>query len=353
VALREDQVLRYSRSILLRGVGGQGQEALLATGVRLTSGGPALLTAAAYLGASGSPVEGPPGGLEGTDAGFLVEGVQAGLPAAPAVRAALSRLNPDASARAASYGTLLGLPGACDSPRPLVALGVRDGRWEIWGAGSGACGGCLSEAVRGAGPPGTGPDAVQAGTLAALLFQRLVLGLGPQLSGVGLLADGAMEGLDAPACTHVGHIPGDVLALALRHLESRYPEEGCGVVLRGPGGTRWVAMRNAYASWAARDPKAFPRDARSAFVFEPTDWLGLLREADVQRETVLCVVHAHPDGRAAFSAEDAAQAAPDGIPLLPGVGYLVVAVVEGRAEAATWTRWQDGGFREEPFLLSE
>ena len=41
MALREDQILRYSRQILLKDVGGRGQEALLEAGVRLEGDGPA------------------------------------------------------------------------------------------------------------------------------------------------------------------------------------------------------------------------------------------------------------------------------------------------------------------------
>jgi proteasome lid subunit RPN8/RPN11 len=58
------------------------------------------------------------------------------------------------------------------------------------------------------------------------------------------------------------------------------------------------------------------------------------------------VVHAHPDGQAALSAEDRAQAAPAGEPLLPGVAYVVVAIHQRRATAAAWARWQTGGFVE-------
>ena len=109
VVLREEQVQRYSRAILLAGVGGQGQLALLATGARLTAGGPALLTAAAYLAAGGTPVQGPPGTLALGDAGFLISAHELGLPAEAAVRQALGHLNPDAVASPWRTGTLAAL----------------------------------------------------------------------------------------------------------------------------------------------------------------------------------------------------------------------------------------------------
>jgi [CysO sulfur-carrier protein]-S-L-cysteine hydrolase len=352
VALRDDQVQRYSRSILLGGVGGRGQEALLSTGARLAAGGPALLTAAAYLGAAGTPVDGPPGALASCDAGFLVRASDFGRPAAATLHRALGRLNPDASSRPLRYGTLVALPDGCEGPRPLVAVGIGEGHWVLWAAGAEACGECLRGAVRGVAAPGSGPEAIQAGAMAAFLFQRLVLGLGPALSGLRMGLGGCMQVLEAAECTHAPDVPQGVLAEAVRHLEACYPEEGCGVVLKGPVGARWVALRNAYSVWAARDPAAFPRDARSAFLFEPAEWLALLREADGRGERLAYVVHAHPDGQAAFSAEDRRQAAPGGLPLLPGAAYLVVAVQKGRATAAIWVRWAGGHFHEQAFAFS-
>jgi [CysO sulfur-carrier protein]-S-L-cysteine hydrolase len=349
--LREDQVQRYSRTILLRQAGGCGQKALLSTGALLTSGGPALLTAAAYLAASGTPVDGPPSTLSTGDGGFLVRAAELGLPATPTVRGALERLNPDSVSSPLRTGTLVALPDGCLQGRPLVAVGRRGMRWVVWGAAAEACGVCLALVVRGAEAPGTGPEAIQAGALAALLFQRLVLGLAPRLSGLEMGPEGWMEVLDTPECAHRPDIPEDVVTEAVRHLESCYPEEGCGVVLRGPAGTRWVPLRNAYGGWAARDPLGFPRDARTAFLFEPAAWLALLREADAKGEGVACIVHAHPDGLAAFSAEDRAQAAPGGLPLLPGVAYVVVAVRQGRATDAVWVRFEGDGYREEAFSL--
>jgi proteasome lid subunit RPN8/RPN11 len=352
VALREDQVQRYSRSILLPGVGGRGQEALLSTGARLTAGGPALLTAAAYLAAGGTPLDGPPGVLACGDAGFLVRASDLGLPAAATLRPGLERLNPDASAAPLRCGTLVALPDGCAWPRPLVAVGSGEGNWVLWAAAAEACEACLRSAVRGVGAPGSGPEAIQAGALAAFLFQRLVLGLAPALSGLRMGPGGGMEVLQPVECTHRPDVPRDVLAEAVRHLEACYPEEGCGVVLKGPTGTRWVALRNAYAAWAASDPAGFPRDAQSAFLFEPADWLALLREADGRGEHLAYVVHAHPDGQATFSAEDSRQAAPGGLPLLPGAAYLVVAVQKGRATAASWVRWAGGQFHEQAFPVS-
>jgi proteasome lid subunit RPN8/RPN11 len=346
VTLRELQIQRYSRGILLREVGGAGQRALLDTGARLTSGGPALLTAAAYLAAGGTPIQGPPGPLQAWDAGFLVRASEVGRPAEASVRSALLALNADSVASPAHFGTLAALPLSGAASLPLVAVGRRAGRWVLWAASPDACAPCLEAALRGAEPPGGGPEAIHAGALAAMLFQRLVLGLAPPLAGLRVGGDGETETLEPPVCVHGRDVPAAAWAEAVRHLEACYPEEGCGVMLAGPGGARFVPLANAYEEWALRDRAAFPRDARTAYLFDPNAWLGLLRTSEAAGERVAYILHSHPDGQAAFSAEDVAQAAPAGLPLLPAVAYLVVAIQAGRATEASCARWTRGGFRE-------
>jgi proteasome lid subunit RPN8/RPN11 len=142
-------------------------------------------------------------------------------------------------------------------------------------------------------------------------------------------------------------LPAD-LSEIIRHLEEAYPQEGCGVILRaGPEGPwRIRPLLNAYDRYHAADPARFPRTSRTAYLFEPRDWLALNLEADAQGEQIACVFHSHVNGVADFSAEDRAQALPAGQPLLPDVSYLVVAVVGGRATEARLFRWVEGEFRD-------
>ncbi|HXX29382.1 MAG TPA: M67 family metallopeptidase [Myxococcaceae bacterium] len=351
--MREDQIERYSRTILLQPVGGRGQEALLGTGARLAGGGPALLTAAAYLAAGGTPVAVDGAQVAPGELGFLSGARGAGEPAGPSLVDVLQALNPDAAAEPRDWGCLLTLPATrATGARPQVTIGARGDASLVWGADARACAACLGAWLGSAGPAPAGAAAVEAGALAALLFQRLVLGLGPALSAVALDPGGMVQELSAPRCPHRPGFLLPALPAALRHLEDCHPEEGCGVILEGPEGVRWVPLANAYARWAARDPSGFPRSPRSAFLFEPVDWLALLRAADARGEHVCCVVHSHPDGSSGFSAEDRAQAAPGGSPLLPGASHLVVSVQAGRAESANWVSWDGSAFVEAPFSLS-
>jgi proteasome lid subunit RPN8/RPN11 len=141
-------------------------------------------------------------------------------------------------------------------------------------------------------------------------------------------------------------LPEDVSEI-VRHLEACYPREGCGVVLRAGEGGAWRVrpLRNAQDELHARDPVRFPRTSRTAFAFEPREWLGVLLEAEARGEQVVCVFHSHVDGGADFSDEDRRQAAPDGHLLLPGVGHLVMAVHSGYVRDMKIFWWECGDFR--------
>ncbi|MFZ5468383.1 MAG: Mov34/MPN/PAD-1 family protein [Myxococcota bacterium] len=137
------------------------------------------------------------------------------------------------------------------------------------------------------------------------------------------------------------------LSEVLAHLRSTYPDEGCGLILRKEEETfRVRPMSNAYDRYHAKDPDRFPRTARTAYLFDPKEQLHAYAEAEARGETICCIYHSHCDAGAYFSAEDKVMAAPDGEPILPGVGYLVVAIDQGRPTAAKLFWWEDGNFQE-------
>jgi [CysO sulfur-carrier protein]-S-L-cysteine hydrolase len=148
-------------------------------------------------------------------------------------------------------------------------------------------------------------------------------------------------------------LPSD-LSEIIRHLEATYPQEGCGVILRAGVNGPWSIqpISNAYDRYRAADPARFPHTSRTAYFFEPREWLALNLEAEARGERITCVFHSHVNGVAQLSAEDRAQALPDGQPILPGVSYLVVAVVRGHATEARLFRWVNGEFRDRLVPLS-
>jgi [CysO sulfur-carrier protein]-S-L-cysteine hydrolase len=135
------------------------------------------------------------------------------------------------------------------------------------------------------------------------------------------------------------------------HVEAAYPSEGCGVIVAGDKGARIIPLANAYDRYHAKDPQRFPRTSRTAYLFDPKEFLHLQEALDASGEAMVCIFHSHADVGAYFSAEDVQSAAPDGEPLFPGVSYLVVAVDQARVTAAKLFHWQHGSFGEQPFSL--
>lgn len=182
MALTEDQVQRYGRQILLREVGGRGQQRLLAHPVRLASWNAALEVAAAYLAAGGTPVdwaESP------SPAGFF-----AGVP--------IASFNPDAAPGGPPFATL----HAAGAPEALHAPAVVAGGDGVVFAHEGACGACLALAAQTLAPRVDPADGVLLGSLAALAVQRLVLrapGDEPLVAQVRLV-DGALRTPEALRC---------------------------------------------------------------------------------------------------------------------------------------------------------
>jgi molybdopterin-synthase adenylyltransferase len=149
VALREDQVQRYSRQILLREVGGRGQTKLLATPVKVLGSGPALDVAVSYLAAGGAPLE---------------------LDGAPRSGFSLDALNPDLEPKTAAQLVLTDLAHATSSPAQVVLGGGVAWRTE---AGCERCWHLALAELEGSSP------AVATGSLASLITQRLVFEWSP------------------------------------------------------------------------------------------------------------------------------------------------------------------------------
>ncbi|MBU8894522.1 hypothetical protein DRW03_08370 [Corallococcus sp. H22C18031201] len=139
----------------------------------------------------------------------------------------------------------------------------------------------------------------------------------------------------APALAPDGRVPpGAVIAEVLEHLQATWPEEGCGVLLRGATPETWRVRRIRNAS----------PTPRTHFEFDLGEWLQVCRDADARAERVACVFHSHVNAAADFSVEDRERAAPSGTPLLPGVSHLVAAVHGGCVTHLSLFAWESEDF---------
>lgn len=122
--------------------------------------------------------------------------------------------------------------------------------------------------------------------------------------------------------------------------EKRYPEEACGFVIgHGIKATRVVPAVNIQNAVHVRDPKRYPRDAKTAYSIDPKEMERVKREAEGKGETIGAIFHSHPEHDVYFSPEDRGMAAPWGEPLFPDQSYLVVSVYGGKVKGASEFYW--------------
>jgi hypothetical protein len=179
--LREEQIQRYSRHILLKEVGGKGQRALLEAQVLVEGRSRAIDTALAYLAASGSPVNETPAAPDeksGQQRPDPAEGDNANTPQgaqAPRwgfwVGQTTAAFAPDANAASVPRAWLGPLTRWSQAPEHLIRVGL--GRSLILAAGpqTPVSASFLLEASSEWAEP------VAQGALAGLVLQRWVLGL--------------------------------------------------------------------------------------------------------------------------------------------------------------------------------
>jgi proteasome lid subunit RPN8/RPN11 len=84
----------------------------------------------------------------------------------------------------------------------------------------------------------------------------------------------------------------------VRHAESCYPKECCGILLGSVNGDERIAV----AAVACRN--AYEGDQKDRFLIDPKDQLAADRRARQERLTVLGFFHSHPDEESYFSATD-------------------------------------------------
>lgn len=138
-----------------------------------------------------------------------------------------------------------------------------------------------------------------------------------------------------------------VMDVISQHVESTYPEEGCGLVFEGPRGLRALPMKNVYDKYHARLPDQFPRTNRTAYRMDELQLERAIEEAANGGERLVCIFHSHCDVGAYFSKEDSDMAAPDGLEMRPGLKWAVIAVNRGKTDAYKVFTFRQGQFAED------
>jgi proteasome lid subunit RPN8/RPN11 len=144
-------------------------------------------------------------------------------------------------------------------------------------------------------------------------------------------------------------IPAEALKQIVRHTQTAYPAECCGLLIEDASGVRsFQPIRNVAGTTDGAATSS--RTQRDGYVMDPKALLDALDGAEQAGGRLWAIVHSHPDVGAYFSSEDKSMALAGGdAPLWPGVHYLVVSVRAGRVDAARIYTWDDAShdFHEE------
>jgi proteasome lid subunit RPN8/RPN11 len=124
-----------------------------------------------------------------------------------------------------------------------------------------------------------------------------------------------------------------------QHGEASYPHECCGFLL---GAARDLTRSVTRVALATNETET---DGRRRYVISPESYLRAEKEAEAQGLEIVGFYHSHPDVEAVPSEFDRSHA-------FPGVSYVIVSVVEGKAAALrSWELEEDrSAFRAEPFV---
>jgi proteasome lid subunit RPN8/RPN11 len=123
--------------------------------------------------------------------------------------------------------------------------------------------------------------------------------------------------------------------------EREFPLECCGFIIGDASVEEVRPIANIQDRMHAKDPTAFPRDARTAFLMEPREHLTVMNEVDSRKLALRVVYHSHPDHDAYFSPTDRAQACSfdPSEPDYPGTVYLVMSIRAGKFARAAAFAW--------------
>jgi [CysO sulfur-carrier protein]-S-L-cysteine hydrolase len=138
--------------------------------------------------------------------------------------------------------------------------------------------------------------------------------------------------------------------------EREFPFECCGFIIGDDAVEEVRPVANIQDRMHAKDPAAFPRDSRTAFLMEPKKHLAVMNEVDRRKLAIRVVYHSHPDHDAYFSATDRAQACSFDAtePDYPDTVYIVMSIRAGKFARAAAFAWDSGKkeFAETPLTIS-
>jgi len=131
------------------------------------------------------------------------------------------------------------------------------------------------------------------------------------------------------------------------HAIQEYPFECCGLVTGDEDHQVLRRMKNIQNELHAQDPVKYPRDARTAYFIDRSEFDRTINDAIGSGHKIIAFYHSHTDHDAYFSEEDVAGQTVFGEPEFPDALHLVVSVKKGEIHGIKCYRWDGREFIEE------
>ena len=131
----------------------------------------------------------------------------------------------------------------------------------------------------------------------------------------------------------------DTLDRIFKHALEEYPDECCGIVTGSKNSYTVHRCNNIQNQLHAEDPARYPRDARTAYVIERSEFNGIVASAKEKEEEVTAFYHSHTEHEAYFSEEDLAAQTVFGEPEFPDSLHIVVSVMNGKIHDIKYFKW--------------
>ena len=132
----------------------------------------------------------------------------------------------------------------------------------------------------------------------------------------------------------------EVLREIQQHLETDYPNEGCGFLLGKE------SYRSRHITTLLKTDNRSTENQRRRFVIDPLDYLKAERFAQEHQLQLLGIYHSHPDHPAIPSDNDLEFAQ-------PFFSYFIHAVQQGKMAGTRSYRLVNGEFVEEKFTIHQ
>ena len=126
------------------------------------------------------------------------------------------------------------------------------------------------------------------------------------------------------------------------HAKIEFPDECCGVILHDDTQEFVRPCRNIQNELHRDDPKAHPRDARTAYMMHPDDLIAVHKEAETQQRPIKAFYHSHPNHEAYFSEKDKTDAMAWDEPMYPDAAYIVISIYENTIRIVKAFKWNEG-----------